>query len=199
MAEQLTTSAEALRLFFTDDIYLVRTEEISVAVAASPAVSDAAVSTPQPASVPVSAPVIPVAPMPVIAPASEIVFKYLGKNQKNVLILVNDGENDVSSEGGRELLRNLVKAMQLTANDFALLNYFSYSHVQFEELSRFFSSKLVLGFGVSPAQLGLPDQPQHSVGSHGNTQLVFTGRLDLLARDQDGKKKLWSSLKQFIF
>ncbi|MCX2478904.1 hypothetical protein OQY15_07360 [Pedobacter sp. MC2016-15] len=175
MAEQLTTSAEALRLFFTDDIYLVRTEDV-----AAPLVT-----------------AVPAAPAPEIAPAT--VFKYLGKNQKNVLILVNDSENDVSSESGRELLRNLVKAMQLTANDFALLNYFNYSHVKFEELSTFFSSTLVLAFGVSPAQLGLIDQPQHSIGTQGEIKLVFTGRLDLLSADQEGKKKLWSSLKQFTF
>lgn len=174
MTDQITTSAEALRLFFTDDIYLVRTEELSVEAAPLPVLAETRV-----------------------APAT--VFKYLGKNQKNVLILVNDGGNEVSSESGRELLRNLVKAMQLTANDFALLNYFSYTDVQFEELISFFNSRLVLIFGVSPAQLGLNDQPQHSIGSHGTIQLVFTGRLDQLAGDQDGKKKLWTSLKQITF
>jgi len=202
MAEQLTTSAEALRLFFTDDIYLVKGDEI---------VGTSAAAAPVPAAVNIAATVAEVqavtemtnppfatdVPAPQAAPST--VFKYLGKNQKNVLILVNDGENDVSSESGRELLRNLVKAMQLTANDFALVNYFNYSHVKFEELSRFFSSTLILGFGVSPAQLGLDDQPLHSIGSRDGVQLVFTGRLDLLAGDQDGKKKLWSSLKQFTF
>lgn len=194
MAEQLTTNAEALRLFFTDDIYLVKTED--VAAAASPAEQpSAAPDVVQHEQKPPAMPVMPQAP----AAAPGTVFKYLGKNQKNVLILVNDSENDVSSEGGRELLRNLVKAMQLTANDFALLNYHHYTHVKFEELSQFFGSKLVLGFGLSPLQLGLNDQPQHSIGLHGTVQLVFTGRLDLLADDQDGKKKLWSSLKQFTF
>jgi hypothetical protein len=285
MAEQLTTSAEALRLFFTDDIYLVRDEDVVAAVqpdesvfvsatipaavpletatvsaaisatqmqptsvgsaAAASAVSvsaamlsaDPATATSAPAtadsspselrsvapavmpsanpvtsapaaSAPATAvsPQIPASSVPApaeasssIAATSGTVFKYLGKNQKNVLILVNDGENDVSNEAGKELLRNLVKAMQLTANDFALLNYSYYTHVKFDELSKFFSSTLVLGFGVNPAQLGLDDQPAHSIGTHGAIKLIFTGRLDLLAGDQEGKKKLWSSLKQFIF
>jgi hypothetical protein len=280
MAEQLTTSAEALRLFFTDDIYLVRSEDVAAA-SALPAFEPASLSFPSappvsaalvvkeaqsmsaglitPASevaVPVVVPLMAdrtlsngsvsaeaiateVSPIPsgspsapisaamssaapaVTAPAavpsvssgapvsaaslsaapaaSEMVFRYLGKNQKKVLILVNDGENEVSTDAGRELLRNLVKAMQLTANDFALLNYFNYNQIKFEELSKFFGSVLILGFGVSPAQLGLDDQSLHSVGTHGGVKLVFTGRLDLLAGDQDGKKKLWSSLKQFTF
>ncbi|SEA16623.1 hypothetical protein [Pedobacter hartonius] len=191
MAEQLTTSAEALRLFFTDDIYLVKNEEAT-------AFSTAAKQESERMTVPESAQksVLP-APEPLAAPAA--VFKYLGKNQKNILILVNDGEHDVSSESGRELLRNLVKAMQLTANDFALLNYFDYQQSKFEDLIKFFSSRLVLGFGVSPVQLGLNEQPQHAIGRHGDIQLVFSGRLDLLTADQEGKKKLWGSLKQLTF
>jgi hypothetical protein len=193
MADQLTTSAEALRLFFTDDVYLVKTEE-DAAIPASPEPQPG-----RPAEVqPVLSTVSPAVEMKGVPPA-DIMFKYLGKNQKNVLILVYDAENDVSSEGGRELLRNLVKAMQLTANDFALLNYFNYEHAKFEHLNSFFNSKLVLGFGVSPAQLGLNEQPQHTISMFGAVQLVFSGRLDQLVADQEGKKKLWASLKQLTF
>ena len=191
MAEQLTTGAEALRLFFTDDIYLVKNDEAA-------AFSTAAEQEPTNMTAPEPAlKSVPPAPEPVAAPG--VVFKYLGKNQKNVLILVNDAEHDVSSESGRELLRNLVKAMQLTANDFALLNYYNYQQSNFEDLIKFFSSRLVLGFGVNPVQLGLNEQPRHAIGTHGNIQFVFSGRLDLLTADQEGKKKLWSSLKQLTF
>jgi hypothetical protein len=188
MADQLTTSAEALRLFFTDDIYLVKNEDAE-AFNITPRPEPRVETLSQQALRSVSA-------APEQGYASAPVFKYLGKNQKNVLILVYDSENDVSSESGRELLRNLVKAMQLTANDFALLNYFNYNETKFEDLSTFFSSRLVLAFGVDPVQLGLNEQPRHSIGMHGDIQLVFSERLDLLAADQEGKKRLWGSLKQ---
>lgn len=164
MTEQLTTNAEALRLFFTEDVYLV------------------------PGSIPI------VAEPP--APVRTVDFKYLGKNQKNVLILVNDGNNDVSSESGRELLRNLVKAIQLTANDFALLNYFHFPDSTFEELTQFFNCRTILSFGVSSDMLGLPAQTLHELMKIEDVELVFSDRLDLLAADQAGKKKLWGSLKQ---
>lgn len=187
MADQLTTSAEGLRLFFTDDIYLIREDEIA-AVAALPV----SVSAEQPARPPVV--------VPAIEPEKEIalpvVFKYLGKNQKNVLILVNDTQNDVSTEKGRELLRNIVKALQLTANDFALLNYTSCAQAQFAALSTFFSSKLVLSFGVSPSQLGLDEKPHNTIIMQEQIQLVFSRELDLLADDQNEKKALWGSLKK---
>ena len=175
MGVQLTDSAEALRLFFTEDIYLVNSDE-RVVPAAEPKITAIIAAVPE-----------------TVVPA---VFKYLGKNQKNVLILVNDLVNDVSTERGRELLRNLVKALQLTANDFALLNYANHAKVTFEELHGFFSSRLVLAFGVSPVHLGLADLPLHMISLHGAAQLVFTGNLDQLAIDQEGKKILWGSLKQ---
>ncbi|WP_158797128.1 hypothetical protein [Pedobacter sp. L105] len=167
MGDQLTTSAEALRLFFNEDIYLVSTPDVT------PAVS-----------------------LPEVKAAVPRVFKSLGKNEKNILILVNDANNDVSTEKGRELLRNIVKALQLTANDFALLNYITYENATFSELTSFFSSKLSLVFGVAPVQLGLGEHAHHVVHLVGTTQLIFSGNLDTLADDLQGKKTLWGSLKQ---
>lgn len=166
MSDQSTTNAEALRLFFTEDIYLVGEQAAA-----------------------------PVATAPVVAP---VTFKHLGKNQKHILILVNDEQHDVSTEQGRELLRNIVKAIELTANDFALLNYCSTNNAGFTELMRFFSSKVVLAFGLTATQLGLPEQPQHVIVMQDNTQLILSTNLDALATDLHGKKSLWGSLKKLI-
>lgn len=183
MGDQLTTSAEALRLFFTDDVYLVNDDAAAAAV------------TPV-AAVPVAEPAVKAAAVPEVPPVPQITFKYLGKNQKNVLILVHDLQHEVSTERGRELLRNLVKAIQLTANDFALLNYAAHEGVKLGDLSSFFSSRLVLAFGVTPVQLGMEERAQNVLHLHETIQLVFSGNLDQLAADQDGKKTLWGSLKQ---
>lgn len=262
MGEQLTTSAEALRLFFTDDIYLisgdeqinaaalpelkiiplneamaiaqpvVKTEEPEVEAAVNPEESiSAAVEKKQEESgvlqssvpaVPVltaeespvlsgSVPELPVTAeekadpstaavsvIPVIPEekTNQVVFKYLGKNQKNILILVRDQQHDVSTERGRELLRNIVKAIQLSANDFALLNYAAYTDTKYEHLNQFFASKLVMSFGISSAELGLSVLAQNTLHMHGNTQLVFSANLDELAEDMNGKKTLWGSLKK---
>ena len=155
MGNQLTSNAEALRLFFTEDIYLMQ-----------------------------------------LAPEQKVEFKYLGKNQKNILILVNDQINEVSSEQGRELLRKLVKAIDLTANDFALVNYANYKDADYNMLSDFFKCQLVLAFGVSSADLGLPVEPLHQIMTHNNTRFIFTTNLHDLDADQVSKKTLWTSLQQ---
>ncbi|HEY0177505.1 MAG TPA: hypothetical protein VGC08_14075, partial [Pedobacter sp.] len=59
-----------------------------------------------------------------------------------------------------------------------------------------FSCKLVLSFGAHPLQLGLEDCEPHKISIKGPAQLVFSGDLDALAEDQQGKKTLWGSLKQ---
>jgi len=215
MAVQLTAGAAALRLFFTEDIYLVDGEEPAavkpfegIQAQAQPVLTAAQPETPaasaledaRPASpiAPVT-PANPITPAPSVAKLKPVItaeFKYLGKNQKNVLILVNDAQHEVSTEQGRELLRKLVKAIDLTANDFALLNYSGYKGTDFSTLSTYFSSKLVLMFGVNPAEIGLHDLPQHEISVHNTIQLVYTTNLDELAADQQGKKVLWGSLQK---
>ncbi|QNK62385.1 hypothetical protein H7F33_17860 [Pedobacter sp. PAMC26386] len=186
MGEQLTTSAEALRLFFTEDIYLVNNDnkilpDVPSDIRPAPVVL---------ASVPVIEAVVAV---DVVEP---VVFKYLGKNQKNILILVNDGQNEVSTDKGKELLRNIVKALQLTANDFALLNYATYRNTSLDTLKSHFNSKLIFAFGVTPSHLGMGEQSVNEIIMYGGAQLIFSGNLDQLADDQTGKKTLWGSLKK---
>jgi hypothetical protein len=154
MVSQLATDGEALRLFFTEDIYLVDDQ-------------------------------IP----------SQREFSFLGKNRRNILILVNDGENSVSDETGRELLRKIVKSINLSADDFALLNYVSCKDASFEELEAYFDCRVVFAFGVSPAAIGLAPCPLNTIVQAGEVRLVFSALLPELNNDAGGKKALWGCLK----
>ncbi len=209
MGVQLMDNAAALSMFFTDDVYLVGEAGIIDPVEPDenePAAKNIVSTIPAAEGIPVVA-VTSDAPVPTDAPAAappvlqvleskSPAFKYVGKNQKCVLILVNDMENAVSTERGRELLRNIVKAIQLSASDFALVNYSEYKGVKFRDLRAFFSCRLVLAFGVAPAELGLMEYPQNKLVLEEGIQMVFSGNLDVLAADQNGKKTLWGSLKQ---
>lgn len=181
MAEQLTSNNEALRLFFTDDVYLIANEEIKVSETVPAITPDEVVS--------VLAEVRP-------ARKQKRDFNYLGKNAKSILILVSDPVNQVSTEEGRELLRKIVKAIDLSAADFALVNCSAYADADFEELQTYFKPRLMLSFGVLPEALGLAAQPQNSVVRHEGITLVFSSELQALSEDMNGKKALWGSLKQ---
>lgn len=200
---QLTNNAEALRLFFTEDVYLVRQDVQPASIEPLRVVSPQA-SEPEPVALPPAEPVavaekvtaLPAMPSPQTAPRASFEFKYLGKNQKQILILVNDKANEVSTEQGRELLRKLVKAIDLTANDFALVNYANYNGAKFDDFKSFFNCKLVLAFGVTAQLLELATQPLHQLAMLNNVQFIFTHNLHQLDSDQQSKKVLWGSLQQ---
>ena len=182
MSVQLTSNVEALRLFFTEDIYLVA-DPVSIDTAV-PSSQTEVVSTDSPSLAPLS------------ASANQIInFNYLGKNQKNILILVNDSNHEVSTDQGRELLRKLVKAIGLTAADFALVNYANYPNEKFEAFVRFFSCRLLLCFGVDPLHLGLPAVAFNQLISHQSGTHVFAKNLHDLDQDLESKKMLWNSFK----
>jgi hypothetical protein len=101
MTNQLTSNAEALRLFFTDDVYLVKNDTKIPAAKAVNVMPDVPLSKIEdaPEKQEVSPPSVA---EPTIDEAKQWSFDYLGKNQKGILILVNDQTNKVSSPQGTE-------------------------------------------------------------------------------------------------
>jgi hypothetical protein len=200
-SNQLITNAEALRLFFTDDVYLVgnmtTTEGKAQETAPSPSPKLAVQSGEAVAKAVYKEPIaeLPKLEEPVANYEPSFDFKYLGKNEKGILILVNDASNPVSTPEGTELLRKLVLSIHLKNADFALLNYSAYANAKFKHLSSFFACKYVLSFGVAPTALGLAEQALHQLSEIENIKFIFTHHLHELDGDVAAKKLLWGTLK----
>nr|WP_121269439.1 DNA polymerase III subunit psi [Pedobacter schmidteae] len=177
---QLTTSGAALNFFFTDDVYLVK---------------ESGFQLDEPAPVSKSEPAVKVKENVVASPDEAVEFKFLGNNKRNILILVNDEQHEVSDEMGRELLRKIVKSVNLSANDFALLNYARYKQADFNQLQSYFSSSLIFAFGVTPAQLALGGHPEHTIVQQGAVRMIFSAELRTLDQNPAGKKALWACLQ----
>lgn len=193
MPQQLTDNAAALRLFLTEDIYLIK-GELSQTIVSAVAEAEPIKSVENKVEIPSTEPVSKAFQEPIEPISKDWNFKFVGKNQKKILILVNDAANDVSTEEGREVLRKLVKAIELTGNDFALVNYAQYSGASFSDFKKFFKCEVLLSFGVDCASLKIPQSDIHKLVQHRNTRIVVTHRLDIL--DGPNKKMLWSSLQQ---
>ena len=215
MENQLTNNANALRLFFTDEVFLVKDESVeilplrsaepifvaeTVAVAAAKeSVLNTEVTQIPGIKTPEMPKVYPQAPEithVVAEPAAEKTFKFLGGNKKSVLILVNDEANDVSTEQGRELLRKIVKAVDLGTPDFAIVNYSKYQGTGFAELYQFFKPVTMLSFGVEIAHLKLNLTWQNEIITHGPTRIIFAPNLHHLDSDLTAKKLLWGNLQK---
>jgi DNA polymerase III psi subunit len=215
MENQVTNNANALRLFFTEEVFLVKDESVEILplrntepvfVAENVSVTEAKESGLKPeiaqipqinaTKIPKVYPQGPEIPHIVAEPLPEKTFKFLGGNKKSVLILVNDKENDVSTEQGRELLRKIVKAVDLGTPDFAILNYANYSGIDYTELHRFFEPVIMLSFGVEIAELKLNLSWQNEIIVHETTRIIFAPNLHHLDSDLTAKKLLWGHLQK---
>lgn len=215
MENQVTNNANALRLFFTEEVFLVKDESVEIlplrnaepvfaAENVSVKVTEESVLKPETAQIPeinpTNSPKIypqgPEIPHIEAESAPEKTFKFLGGNKKSVLILVNDSEHDVSTEQGRELLRKIVKAVDLGTPDFALLNYSNYKGTDFLELHRFFKPVIMLSFGVEFADLRLNLTWKNEIIVHETTRIIFAPNLHHLDSDLNAKKTLWGHLQK---
>ncbi|WP_316798610.1 hypothetical protein [Pedobacter frigidisoli] len=215
MENQLTNNANALRLFFTDEVFAVEDKTVKMphsaiteAVLPDTIVEhkkpDPSLSTPSTAHIPTAiseeklknytseAESIPI----VAEPTASVEFKFLGGNKKSVLILVNDKDNDVSTPEGRELLRKIVKAVDLATADFALVNYANYTGSDFIALQQFFKPVIMLSFGVEISHLKLNLTWQNEIILHANTKIIFAPNLHQLDSDIAAKKLLWGNLQK---
>lgn len=178
MTGLLNADNDTLALFFTDDVYLAKGDRTPLSELKKE--------------------------QPVFAPAADqkvadtVVrsFKSLGKNKRKILILVNDPVHDVSDEKGRELLRKIVKSVNLTAEDFALVNYASCQDATLQEFISYFSSTTIFSFGVSPSQLQIDPVGQNSITTIAGVRLIFSMVLHELNKDFNIKKALWACLQK---
>jgi DNA polymerase III psi subunit len=255
MSNQLTNNPEALRLFFTEDIFLVKEQEMPLALlqnehqlpladaadedinsqtenqsetsaAAADTIDITGLQTEnQPTtSVPVRDTVenmglesknqetsfisavdtvdntvlktVQIEDQIKTSASAVIDFQYIGANERNILILVNDAMYPVSSLQGRELLGKILKAIKLDRNDCALVNYAAYDGARFQQLQEFFNPQYVFAFGVSPEQLKLPALSSNTIVVQNGANLIFSSNLDTLSEDMNTKKLLWASLQQ---
>ncbi|RNL54713.1 hypothetical protein [Pedobacter jejuensis] len=211
MESQVTNNANALRLFFTEDVFLVEDKDVKIdAEVAYEAVSDDLnalkhVADSSEISIPKDENPILVAHKhpesleipPILEenkPKTE--FKFLGGNKKFVLILVNDKTYDVSTEQGRDLLRKIVKAIDLSTPDFALLNFANHIGTDYAELQQFFKPQLMLAFGVETSHLNLDLVWENEILTHESTRMIFAPNLHDLDGNLAEKKALWSHLQK---
>lgn len=215
MENQVTNNANALRLFFNDEVFVVKDESVeirplrnpepvfvaetvAVAIEKETVLNTENIQIPEIKSTPIPK-VYPQAPeiAPIVEePKAEKTFKFLGGNKKSVLILVNDQQHDVSTEQGRELLRKIVKAVDLGTPDFAVLNYANYKGTDYVELHRFFKPVIMLSFGVEIAELKLNLSWQNEIIMHESTKIIFAPNLHHLDSDITAKKTLWGHLQK---
>jgi hypothetical protein len=141
-------------------------------------------------------PILPAMPLsePESAPAL-----YLGGNNKQVAVLVNDNKNRFIDEECLQLLTNMLSALQLSLQDVAVINI-HVTPLDYKQMDEQLRSHVCLMFAVSTQEIGLPFQmPDYKVQTFSNCKFLSIASLYKMKGESKEAKlektKLWMCLK----
>ncbi len=122
-------------------------------------------------------------------------MKYLGNNQKNILVVVSHQTVPFLPDDELNFLTNILAACKLSIADIGIINN---NHADQTGLQSMINSeaKNVLLFGVEPLAIGLPiNFPAFQLQPFNNRTYLYAPVLSQIENDKALKSKLWSALK----
>ena len=129
----------------------------------------------------------------------EYSIKYLGKNNRNILIVVDEKDHKFLGDDELSFLMNILSACNVTMADAALVNSYGNDNIVYEKLIKTFTPLYILFIGTEPQALGFPVQiPMYQVQAYNKQQYLCTPSLQKLSADKEEKKQLWVALKKIF-
>jgi hypothetical protein len=126
-------------------------------------------------------------------------IKYLGKNDKQLTILVRDEENVFLDDENLNFLIRMMSACQVTLADMALVNIDKQKQVDYQSIMQELKPEKIIFFGPEPQQLSFPLQfPQYQVQRYNKQVYLSAPALDILKNNKEEKTKLWACLQQLF-
>lgn len=194
---------QLVREFFKKSLIASKTENSRASVSPETAAPSSAERPVESAPVPPKKidPAPPAAEMPraeepVTMPESIPPVNFLGKNQRQIAILVHNPQDRHLPDGQLGFLMKLLGACQLTIADVAVVNIAhdaGFNHLYFQQAV---PAQSIISFGVKPAQLKLPlDFPAYQLQRFQQQTYLHAPSLTELENDKDEKLKLWTALK----
>jgi hypothetical protein len=126
-------------------------------------------------------------------------WKSLGDNQKNILIIVKNDSAVFLPDNELTFLTGILGACKLSLADVALVNLDGHPDVSYKELTTYFKTKIVLLFDTEPAAFGLPMSfPHYQLQAFAGNTFLYAPSLKELENDKIEKSKLWVCLKRLF-
>ncbi|MCO5237030.1 MAG: hypothetical protein M9933_12245 [Chitinophagaceae bacterium] len=124
-------------------------------------------------------------------------MKFLGSNEQQVTILVNEKNAVFLSDTSLAFLTSILKACKLNLSDVAVVNTVQPGIPDYTAINTLTQPRVVLLFGVSPGAIKLPrDLPHFQVHRHDQITYVSAPGLDSIRNDPSLKAQLWANLRQ---
>ena len=124
---------------------------------------------------------------------------FLGKNGRNILIVVNQPEVPFLPDAELAFLTKILTACQLGLMDVAIVNWAKAPHHDAAAVLAQFSAKALILFDLAPLQFGLAHAlSPYTVGNDGGVQFVAAPALHEIEKTKEAKNQLWMALKQIF-
>lgn len=123
---------------------------------------------------------------------------FLGRNEKNILILVNQKEAACLPAKELDFLTTVLSACGLTLSHVAIVNRAGSERAAFADLQTQLSPKKVLLLDVNPEEMDLPASELFSVRTHQEIEFVAAPPLHEIEKTKQAKSKFWIALKQLF-
>jgi hypothetical protein len=131
--------------------------------------------------------------------SSNYQWKFLGNNNKKVLILVNEPAAVFLKDEELSFLTRMLGACKLTLADTAIVNIHQEQERNYQQLISFFNCTAALLFNVSPADLDMPvDFPYYQLQNISGCTFLQSPPLAILEPNEKERGKLWLSLRKLF-
>lgn len=130
---------------------------------------------------------------------SEKELSVLGNNKKNITILINEPDVVYINETSLSFLTGILTACKLGLEDVSIVNMKYNNDPSYQKITESLQSKVILLFGVEPANISLPISfPAYQIQRFNNQTYLYTKSLEALKGNKDEKTKLWNCLKSIF-
>ena len=124
---------------------------------------------------------------------------FLGKNQKNILLIVQEENAVYLPDKDLSFLVGILTACKLSLSDTALINVFKNKEANYTSLLEKFKPVIIIFFGIEPAKLEFPLKfPHYQLQQYNNQTYLSAPTLNELSADINKKKQIWASLQKIF-
>jgi hypothetical protein len=126
-------------------------------------------------------------------------IKYLGKNEKNILLLIHRETHAFLDDDALSFLMSILNACGLGMQDVALVNVHNDANAVYENLNAQFEPSKIIFFDTAPHLLNFPVKiPTYKIQQYNNQQYLCAASLSTLMQNKEEKKQLWNCLKNML-
>jgi hypothetical protein len=132
-----------------------------------------------------------------VVQAIETDINFLGKNEKNILIITKS-HKEILEDNSKVFLSKILNSVGLQLDDVVIINPKKEANLTF--YNNTFSPKKIILFGIKPFEIGIQniEIPTYEIKDYENIPVLHIDDLNTIQSDVSKKKALWTNLKQLF-